>query len=106
MPSPGSALAATLKNIHDPAAKLQQAKTDLRRLEDLRLARQELGNTIPMSAVIQQLQNDMTRGMALSSVNVEVRPEPVRGSGVVGDPKNPLISPRATGPLASRRARA
>ena len=42
-----------------------------------------------MSAVIQQLQNDMTRGMAFSNVNVEVRPEPLRGSGVVGDPKNP-----------------
>jgi Tfp pilus assembly protein PilN len=83
------ALAATWKNISDPAAQLQRAKTDLHRLEDLRLARQELGNTIPMSAVIQQLQNDMTRGMALSNVAVEVRPEPLRGSGVVGDPRNP-----------------
>jgi Tfp pilus assembly protein PilN len=83
------ALAATLQKICDPAVPLRQAKADLQRLEEVRLARQELGNTIPMSAVIQQLQNAMTRGMALSSVNVEVRPEPVRGSGVVGDLKNP-----------------
>ncbi len=83
------ALAEALQQVKDPAPELQQAQTDLRRLEDLRLARQELGNTIPMSAVIQQLQNDMTRGMAFSNVGVEVRPEPVRGSGVVGDPKNP-----------------
>jgi Tfp pilus assembly protein PilN len=83
------ALALALQNIRDPAAQLQQVNADLRRLEDLRLARHELGNTIPMSAVIQQLQNDMTRGMALSNVSVEVRPEPLRGSGVIGDPKNP-----------------
>ncbi len=82
-------LAATLQQYRDPAPQLQQAKADLQRLEDLRLARQELGNTIPMSAVIQQLQNGMTRGMAFSNVSVEVRPEPLRGSGVVGDPKNP-----------------
>jgi hypothetical protein len=42
-----------------------------------------------MSAVMQQLRNEMSRGMALSNVNVDVRPEPVRGSGVVGDTKNP-----------------
>jgi Tfp pilus assembly protein PilN len=83
------ALAVTLQKIDDPSAALQRAQADLQRLEDLRLARQELGNTIPMSAVIQQLQNEMTRGMALSNVSVEVRPEPIRGSGVVGDPKNP-----------------
>jgi Tfp pilus assembly protein PilN len=83
------ALAATLRQVVDPAPQLQQAKADLQRLEGLRLARHELGNTIPMSAVIQQLQNGMTRGMAFSNLGVEVRPEPVRGSGVVGDPKNP-----------------
>ena len=84
-----AAMAATLRVIEDPAVPLRQARADLRRLEDLRLARQELGNTVPMSAVIQQLQNDMTPGMALSNVSVEVRSEPIRGSGVVGDPKNP-----------------
>ena len=42
-----------------------------------------------MSEVIQQLQNDMTPGVALSNVSIEVRPEPVKGSGFVGDPKNP-----------------
>jgi Tfp pilus assembly protein PilN len=83
------ALAATFRAIPDPSAQLAQIKTDLHRLEDLRLARQESGNTIPMSAVVQQLQNDMTKGMALSNVSLEVRPEPIRGAGVVGDLKNP-----------------
>jgi Tfp pilus assembly protein PilN len=83
------ALAVTLHKIDDPTTRLRQASADLRRLEELRLARQELGNTVPMSAVIQQLQNDMTRGMALSNLSVEVRSEPIKGSGVVGDPKNP-----------------
>jgi Tfp pilus assembly protein PilN len=83
------ALAATSRTIPDPSAQLTQIKTELRHLEDLRLARQELGNTIPMSAVVQQLRNEMTLGMALSNVCVEVRPDPVRGSGVVGDIKNP-----------------
>jgi Tfp pilus assembly protein PilN len=83
------ALAVTFKAIPDSSAQLTQLKAELHRLEDLRLARQELGNTIPMSAVVQQLQNDMTRGMAFSNVTVDVRPEPIRGSGVVGDMKNP-----------------
>jgi Tfp pilus assembly protein PilN len=82
-------LARQLTTIHDPAKDLTQAQNDLRRLEDLRLARKELGNTVPMSAVVQQLRNDMTPGMALSDVAVDVRSEPVKGSGVVGDARNP-----------------
>jgi Tfp pilus assembly protein PilN len=82
-------LAATLQLTPDPSGQLAQMKGDLRRLEGVRAARQELGNTIPMSAVMQQLRNEMTVGMALSSVTVDVRPEPLRGSGVVGDLKNP-----------------
>ena len=42
-----------------------------------------------MSAVIQQLQNDMTPGMALSNVLIDVRSEPVKGCGFVGDTRNP-----------------
>jgi hypothetical protein len=53
------------------------------------MAYRELGKTIPMSAVIQQLQNDMGKGMALSHVSIEVRPDPVKGSGFVGDLRNP-----------------
>lgn len=79
------ALAATPS--HDAQLKEQQA--NLHRLQDLQLARRELGNTVPMSAVIQQLQNDMTPGMALSNVLIDVRSEPVKGSGVVGDTRNP-----------------
>jgi hypothetical protein len=84
-----NAIAATLQTIGNPEPELRRLKTDLKRLVDLRFARAELGNTIPMSAVIQQLQNDMTPGMALSSVSVEVRSEPVKGSGFVGDVHNP-----------------
>ena len=84
-----ASLAAALQTVGDPEPELRRLKADLKRLEDLRLARAELGNTIPMSAVIQQLQNDMTPGMALSNVAVDVRSEPLRGSGFVGDPRNP-----------------
>ncbi len=61
----------------------------LKRLNNLELAYRELGNTIPMSAVIQQIQNDMTMGMALSRVTIDVRSEPVKGSGFVGDAAHP-----------------
>ena len=82
-------LATALQTVGDPEPELRSIKADLKRLVDLRFARAELGNTIPMSAVIQQLQNDMTPGMALSNVVVEVRSEPVKGSGFVGDVHNP-----------------
>jgi hypothetical protein len=39
--------------------------------------------------VIQQLQNGLTPGMALSHLEIVVRPEPVKGSGMVGDSRNP-----------------
>ena len=42
-----------------------------------------------MSAVVQQLRNEMTAGMALSNVAIDVRSEPLKGSGFVGDPHNP-----------------
>ncbi|HEY4329706.1 MAG TPA: hypothetical protein VGN88_08210, partial [Phycisphaerae bacterium] len=74
-------LADSLRQVGDPDGELRKLKTKLQGLEDLRSARQELGNTIPMSAVIQQLQNDMTPGVALSNVSIDVRPDPVKGSG-------------------------
>jgi hypothetical protein len=42
-----------------------------------------------MSAVIQQIQNDMTAGMALANVAIDVRSQPIKGSGFVGDTKHP-----------------
>ncbi len=82
-------LKAQLEMTKDPAAELKAMEDDLHRLEELRLARKELGNTVPMSAVVQQLRNQMTPGMALSNVSIDVRSEPVKGSGFVGDPHNP-----------------
>ena len=73
----------------NPEDELRKVKDDLQRLEELRLARQELGNTVPMSCVIQQLQNAMLPGMALSNITIDVQPQPVKGSGVVGDQRNP-----------------
>jgi hypothetical protein len=82
-------LAARLSQVSDPEPELRREKADLKRLQELRLARQELGPTVPMSAVLQQLQNDMTPGMALSNVNIDVRSDPLKGSGVVGDIQAP-----------------
>jgi hypothetical protein len=82
-------LAKQVESLPDAEAELRAAEADLHRLEELRLARKELGNTVPMSAVVQQLRNEMTAGMALSNVAIDVRSEPVKGSGFVGDPHNP-----------------
>jgi hypothetical protein len=82
-------LAAQLESIADPAKELKSAEADLHRLEELRLARKELGHTVPMSKVLRQLRNHMTPGMALSNVAIDVRSEPVKGTGFVGDPHNP-----------------
>ena len=59
-----NALKNTLDHTPSQEAELRRQQAELKRLEDLRLARRELGNTVPMSAVIQQLQNDMTRLMS------------------------------------------
>jgi hypothetical protein len=82
-------LARQLAQVPDPDAELRREKADLRRLQDLRLARQELGPTVPMSAVLQQLQNDVATGIAFSNVSLDVRSDPVKGSGVVGDAQKP-----------------
>jgi len=74
---------------HNLAEEILATQTEIKRLENLQLAYRELGNTVPMSAVVQQIQNDLTQGMAISRVSIDVRPEPVKGSGYVGDLKNP-----------------
>lgn len=83
------ALTAQLAAITDPQPALRQQQARLQYLENRKRACSELGKTIPMSCLIQQLQNHMTAGMALSRVYVEIRPDPVKGSGVVGDAHNP-----------------
>jgi Tfp pilus assembly protein PilN len=82
-------LARQLESIPDLSAELRVAQADLHRLEERQLARKELGHTVPMSKVIQQLQNHMSPGMALSNVSIDVRSEPIKGTGFVGDPHNP-----------------
>ncbi len=84
-----SKLSTEVATAGDPGAKLLAESTELQRLNNLELAYRELGNTVPMSAVIQQIQNDMTRGMALSKVTIEVQSQAVKGSGFVGDTKHP-----------------
>jgi len=75
--------------IGNPEQQLLKYQAELKGLQERRLTCKELGNTVPMSAVVQQLQNSMTPGMALSNVTVETHSEPVPGSGYVGDLKNP-----------------
>ena len=54
-------------------AQLAKYQNELKSLQEKRLTRKELGNPVPMSAVIQQLQNSMSPGMALSDVSIETR---------------------------------
>ena len=71
------------------SADIGKTDAELRRLKNLQLAYRELGSTIPMSALVQQIQNDMTRGMALSRFSVDVRPEPIKGASFIGEAKGP-----------------
>ncbi len=82
-------LTARLAGITDHSALVSTRQSQLARLQNIELAYQELGSPIPMSAVLQQIQNDMGPGMALSRVAVEVQPEAIKGSGFVGDSKAP-----------------
>ena len=75
--------------IGDPTPALEAKRGELKRLENIQLAYRELGNTIPMSAVTQQVLNDMTMGMALSHVGIEVHTEAIKGSGILGDVLHP-----------------
>ncbi|HUO08608.1 MAG TPA: hypothetical protein VM008_09940 [Phycisphaerae bacterium] len=82
-------LAEQEKLVGDPTPQLEAKQAELKRLENLQLAYRELGNTIPMSSVVQQVLNDMTLGMALSHVSIEVHSEAVKGSGILGDVRHP-----------------
>jgi hypothetical protein len=79
------------KQIGNPRERLSAQSAELTRLKNLQNAYKELGNTVPMSAVIQQIQNDMSAGMALSRVEVDVHPEPVKGSSFVGSSTPPKL---------------
>jgi len=81
------ALQQKLAATPDPQAAVRDAQIRLQYLENRKKACSELGKTIPVSCVLQQLQNDMTDGMALSRVYLEVRPDPVKGSGLADSQK-------------------
>ena len=78
-----------VQRMGDPMPELEAKRAELKRLENIQLAYRELGNTIPMSAVVQQILNDMTVGMALSHVGIEVHSEAIKGSGILGDVVHP-----------------
>jgi hypothetical protein len=82
-------LSQEVLKIGNPEAELQKRLVEKTRVDNIQSAYRELGNTVPMSAVIQQIQNDMDKDMALSRVSIEVHQEPVKGSGFVGDTKHP-----------------
>jgi hypothetical protein len=84
-----AALQERLKMLPDEENLVKTRQAELARLQNIQLAYQELGSPVPMSAVMQQIQNDMSPGMALSQVTIEVQPEAVKGSGFVGDASAP-----------------
>ncbi len=76
--------------LHDLTAELQHNQQELHRLQNLQLAARELGSTVPMSAMVQQILNNMTPGMALSRITIEVKSDPVKADGrVAADPHHP-----------------
>lgn len=82
-------LKAQLDGVPDVEANLQAKNSEMARLETLQSAYKELGNTVPMSGVVQQIQNELTPGMAISHVLINTTKEPVKGSGMIGDSKKP-----------------
>jgi hypothetical protein len=84
------ALAHQIASIRDVSADLQQARQELHRLQNLQSANRELGSTVPMSAISRQVMNDMTPGMALSNLVIEVRNDPVKSDGrIASDGQHP-----------------
>jgi hypothetical protein len=82
-------IAHQIAALRDVSADLQQAHQELHRLQNLQSANRELGSTVPMSAVSQQILNNMTPGMALSHLVIEVHSDPVKNDGrVVADPQH------------------
>lgn len=68
---------STLQDTH---TSLLKKEGEIRQLHNLQLAYHDIGNTIPMSALVQQIQNNLTPGMALSRVAIDVRNEPVKSA--------------------------
>lgn len=48
--------------------------------KEVQLAYRDVGNTVPTSALIQQILNNLTPGMALSRMTLDVRAEPIKNA--------------------------
>ncbi len=79
--------------LHRVDGDLAAARQDLAQAESLRAAYRELGPTVPMSTLLQQIHNDMEKGMALSRVSVDIREETPRRAGPI-DTRAPQPKPR------------
>lgn len=83
-------LQSQLQELEHVDKDLAAAKSELSKAELLRAAYRDLGPTVPMSALLQQIQNDLEPGMMLSRVTIDVRDESPRQSG----PVDPKVRPR------------
>jgi hypothetical protein len=75
--------------IKDVAPEIEDIRAELDRLGERQRACRELGPTVPVSKLAQQIFNTMTEGMSLARLSVEVRNEAFKGTGNVGDKQNP-----------------
>ena len=75
--------------VRDMSPEISIIRGELDRLAERQRACRELGPTVPVSKLAQQIFNDMTEGMSLSRLTVEVHNEAVKGTGYVGDKQNP-----------------
>lgn len=82
-----AALLSQLHELRHVDEDLAAARTELNKAEILRAAYRELGPTVPMSALLQQIQNDLEPGMMLSKVSIDIRDESPRQNGPI-DPKS------------------
>jgi hypothetical protein len=82
-------LAGRASVVKDVTPEIEEIRGELERLGERQRACRELGPTVPVSKLAQQIFNNMSEGMSLSRLSVEVRNEAVKGTGNVGDKQNP-----------------
>jgi len=89
-------LAATAGELHEQqaivgnlATELSDRRTFNTKLKQLAADYRELGQPAPSFELLQQIHNELTPGMALTAVAMDIKKDPVAGSGNVGDKSNP-----------------
>ena len=75
--------------VRNEAADVHERQAYNAHLEKRAAAYRELGHPAPVHELLQQIENELLPGMALTDVTMDVRQDPIQGAGNVGDRQNP-----------------